>query len=352
VSVVRRGIGALLFRVAVCSASVSLAHGARGSEVESGSPTTVAIACARDDRFGLRLVAEFEALGLRAVVVEAGEPLSRVSLKDVARQAGAIAAIRTVPLEHGAEVWIADGVTGKVVIRDMASGQDTPDREAALALRVVELLRASLLEASLPAAPRGEVPLTPEIETELQVPIEGEPSVSPPPTLRLSLAPGVLVSPGGFSPTASLDIGVTWTPYELVGLTVFAAVPLMSASVTRSEGSVDLSVALVGGGLRVFLNSSSSRFRPIADLGVAAVWLRTVDIANVGFASSAPSATTAAPFARVGLTWALTPVFRMRADVLASAVVQGVSIEAAGREIATWGRPIVLSCVGVDFGWF
>ncbi len=121
---------------------------------------------------------------------------------------------------------------------------------------------------------------------------------------------------------------------------------------SEAEGRIDLSVPLVGGGLRVIPNASANRVRPFVDLGVAAMWVQTIDTASPGFAASAPSATTAVPFSRVGVSWALTPALRLRADVLASAVVQGVSIQAAGREVATWGRPMVLSCAGVDFGWF
>ena len=336
----------------VVLASLVLGPSARGRDLESGVPPTVAIVCRSTDRFGLRLVAEFEALGLRAVVVEPAEPPSRDTLEAMARHEGAIAAIRAVPSERGAEVWVADRVTGKTVIREMVGGSDTPDGEAALALRVVELLRASLLEASSLPTSAGEVPATAEIDAKLQVPVPGAPIERPPLTVRLSLAPAVLASPGGFPPTASLDFGLTWMPGEHVGFSVFAAIPLTSARITRAEGNIDLSVPLLGAALRFAFNPAVSRLRPFVDLGVADVWIQTIDIASAGFLASSPSANTAAPFARIGVTWELMSTLRLRADVLVSAIVQGVSIQADGRDIASWGRPLVLSCAGVDFAWF
>ena len=82
-----------------------------------------------------------------------------------------------------------------------------------------------------------------------------------------------------------------------------------------------------------------------------AVWLRSTGTANLGFLATAPSAVTAAPFARLGLAFALTRSLRLRADVLAGVIGQGVSLQVETNEIATWGNPLVLSSVGVDFGW-
>ncbi|WP_437485574.1 hypothetical protein WME75_01225 [Sorangium sp. So ce1014] len=59
-----------------------------------------------------------------------------------------------------------------------------------------------------------------------------------------------------------------------------------------------------------------------------------------------------APFARLGVAFAVTPAFRLRADVLASVIAQGVSIQITEHDTVTWGQPILLTSAGVDFGWF
>ena len=65
-----------------------------------------------------------------------------------------------------------------------------------------------------------------------------------------------------------------------------------------------------------------------------------------------PSSTSgAAPFVRLGLACAVTPLFRLRADVLAGVITQGTSIQLAEHQVASWGQPFVLPAAGVDFGW-
>jgi hypothetical protein len=73
--------------------------------------------------------------------------------------------------------------------------------------------------------------------------------------------------------------------------------------------------------------------------------------ANTGYRPVASGAWTAAPFARVGLAFAVNATLRVRADVLATGIFQGVSIELAQQEVATFGAPIVVASAGIDFGW-
>jgi hypothetical protein len=238
------------------------------------------------------------------------------------------------------------------VLRDLANDRGTPDVEDALALRVVELLRASLLEIALPVPSRGEVPVTPEIVDKMSVslPVMAD-RTAPPPTWRLSLAPGLLLSPGGFGASASLALGLDWMPGDHVGVFALTAIPLAGAHVARPQGSAELTILLAGGGVRFLPASATSAWIPSIDLGLAAVSLRSAGTANPGFVASSPSAVTAAPFARLGLAFAPLPRLRLRADVLAGLATPGITVQFAQHEIATWGAPLVLSTVGVDFGW-
>ena len=348
-----RGAALLLLCVALVS-EASFVEDARADEPAKEAPSsTIAVLCAPGDRFGLRLVAELESLGFRAVILDpAAEPTSRASLETAARSAGAIAAIHAVSSEHGVEMWIADRVTGKTVLREVASTDDAPDRDAALALRAVELLRASLLEVALPAPPPGEVPATPEIREKMQLPASDALAAQPAPALRFALAPGVLLSPGHLGPAGSLTLDLAWIPSDHVGLVGLAAIPLTRPQVAGAAGSADLAVLLAAGGARFLFTTRESRWAPSADLGAMVVSLWSKGTANPGFTAGTSSAVTAALFARLGVAFAPIPSLRLRADVLAGVVPQGVSIQVAGQEIATWGRPLVLPSAGIDFGWF
>ncbi|WP_437672118.1 hypothetical protein [Sorangium sp. So ce131] len=360
----RRSSAPLLLALAALAAAASAATDTRADETREELPSTIAVLSAPGDRFGLRVVAELESLGFRVELLDpAAEPVSRASLEASAREAGALAAIRAIPSGRGVEVWIADRVTGKTVLREMAGragdgGAEELD-DAALALRVVELLRASLLEASLPEPPPGELPATREIREKLRVPapsaLSDAPAPAPAPAhvqeLRVSLAPGVLLSPGGLGAAVSADLGLAWMPSEHVGVVAFAAIPLTNARKERQDLSVDLSALLAGGGVR--FTTHARRWAPSADLGLAALALRTAGlVAGAASTRGESSAVTVAPFTRLGLAFAVTPWLRLRADVLAGAIVQGVSVQIEGNEIATWGRPFLLSSAGVDIRQF
>ncbi len=314
------------------------------------APATIAVLCAPGDRFGLRLVAELEALGFAAVIVDAGDaPASRPALEASARRAGAIAAIRAVPSAGGVEVWIADRVTGKTVLRVVTSDGDGSEPDAALALRTVDLLRASLLEISLPAPAVGDVPAPQDLRARMALPPPEAAPPPPAPVLRVAVGFGAMGSPGGVGPAGVLDLGVAWMPSEHAGGTLFAVIPLSRPEVTGAPGSADLAAGLGGVGARFLLTTRASRWAPTIDAGLAVVGLASKGVANPGFSSGSAFAVTAAPFLRAGVAFAPVPALRLRADLLGAVVVQDVEVKLASRQAATWGRPVALLSAGVDF---
>jgi hypothetical protein len=325
---------------------------ARAARADKTRPTVV-IVCPPDDRFGLRVRAELDSLGFQTVVTgeEAG-PASRVSLEGAARRAHAIAAIRGVPADGGVDVWIADRVTGKTVLRHVESEPGSPDREAALAIRAVELLRASMLETSLPRRPPGEVPAGVEIRERLQVPALAR---SVPPEVRVAVGlASVAWSPGGFGTASSfaLDLGVM--PSEHVGVFATGAASLTSPEIRNPAlGSATLSLVVAGVGARFVFTPRESTWEPFADAGVAAVLLRSQGTgASAGLVVGVATGAAAAPFTRVGLAFAATPSVRIRADLLVGVIGQGVSVQIGDKPAASWGLPFLLPSLGIDLGAF
>src|SRR6185436_2860745 len=89
----------------------------------------------------------------------------------------------------GTEVWVADRITGKTVIRDLvgATPESGPDD---VALGAIELLRASLMELHSPTAPPSEAELTPAVR-DLSFPVPAVPAKKPTPSLSLMVGPEV-----------------------------------------------------------------------------------------------------------------------------------------------------------------
>jgi hypothetical protein len=111
-----------------------------------------------------RARAELRTEGFVAVVRNApaeGDP--RTVLSRAAKAEGAIAAISMFQEGPGtvADLWVIDRVTGKTVIRTVSVSDVPPEeRPATLAIRAVELLRASLVEALHPpeSTPQRKLP--------------------------------------------------------------------------------------------------------------------------------------------------------------------------------------------------
>jgi hypothetical protein len=79
---------------------------------------------------------------------------------------------------------------------------------------------------------------------------------------------------------------------------------------------------------------------------VAATWLRAHTTYQGSTTDTATISGTA--FARAGLGFAPLSPLRFRADVLAAWIGQGVSVRIRGRELATWGQPLVVPSLGAE----
>jgi hypothetical protein len=263
-----------------------------------------------------------------------------------------VAAIRGVASERGVEVWIADRATGKTVLRELPRGPGEPDD--ALALRTVELLRASLLEASLPTPPPSEVATTPELRERLQLPElsrrrRRETDASP--MLRLAVGPAALFSPGGLKPTFSLALGLAFLPTTHFGVSGFLAIPVAPRKDGPAGTAVTFSPTLGGGALRFGIATRGARWTPTIDAGLAVVALTASSTHSRDSTADVTSRTAAAPYLAAGLAWAMTTNVRVRADLLV-VVAQEAIVSNDDQRIGTWGAPIVMPSFGLDAGWF
>jgi hypothetical protein len=288
-----------------------------------------------------RLRAELAGLGLdvRTVAKQEAEQLPR-DLIASARQTGALAAFRIIVEGDRADVWIADRVTGKVVLREMLPRGAQIDGRV-VALRAVELLRASLLELDVPrAAPQGELPPPPTLTQN--------------PTLlpdleRFSLAAesAFLWSPGGCGPAVGVAGAVAWRATWL-GVRLSGGSMLAPATIRRTEGRGDVSTRWLA--LDAVLQPRRSRmpFRPRGGLGIAGLSTNLRGVADFPYPTYEHTVYTLAPIASFDLGWALHRRLRFTLGVAYLRPLRSVDILIADTSVGTYGRDIFLANFGVD----
>ncbi|MBI2896020.1 MAG: hypothetical protein HYY06_20850 [Deltaproteobacteria bacterium] len=298
------------------------------------------------DPVAARLRAELEALGFEVEVLEAPSLVpSRPLLEAAARDRGAIAAVRIVPSQAGVEVWVFDRVTGKTVLREVVTDPDParPDFEL-IALRAVELLRASLMEVEAPHPSRGEVrpgPVVRAIAERREAPTRQ-------PSMRLALGPGIALSPGGVGPALDVLFEVRFEPAGSIGATVTALVPTLPANVTdEDKGSASVLVALLGADVS-WRSRSAWRLEPTAGAGAAMALLHMRGSAAGGYVGATDDTLSLVPYVRGGARLTLWRGLGLVAQTLVGVAIPRPSIRFAGTEVAQWGGPLVVGSLALE----
>jgi hypothetical protein len=345
----------LASRIAAAFVGVALGPGASPAVYAAQSATgatLVAIVTAEPNGSLARRVREhLQALGVDVLVLKPPEEASpgRAPLEQAARGVGAIAAIRLVSSGEGkVEVWVADRVTGKAVVRELqASSSDTSDEDVAVAS--VELLRASLMELHAGRPTHGDVPPTRQIEAlALSAPRPAGRFVP-----RLALQAGAGAELGawtlGPSPDASIALWARIVPN--LGATVVAHASLAAAEVSAGYGSVDVRSQVFGAMATYAPTGESSPWTPTLSLGFGAAHVSASGKAEPPLVSEDASTWCAAPLVGVGLGWAFVPGMRLRADALSAAALPAVHVRAAGTSVGQWGAPAVFVSMGLEMLW-
>jgi hypothetical protein len=101
-----------------------------------------------------RLRAELLDAGFAVIEVDRAPGDPRSAVEDAAPGSASFATVSMIRAgnEAFADIWISDHVTGKTVVRRLEVGA-SPDATAVLAIRALELLRASLLEVAAKTPP-------------------------------------------------------------------------------------------------------------------------------------------------------------------------------------------------------
>ncbi len=290
-----------------------------------------------------RLREEIEALGLAVRSVPAEDP--DVSLELRARSSNAVAAVRIASRSGAVEMTIVDRATGKTVSRRLAI--DTPSDPAAaelIATRTVELLRASLMELAAEHPARGEVTVHPVIEE-----ISSE-EARPSGGVSLAAGPNFRAGSGvdgsfGFWTALRVLFG------ERFGVTLQLVLPLTPGELETPEGTVKAFATEYRAGATFEDTLFASALSLRGEAGVLIAQLGVEGSASPPYVGSRDDLVALGPWLGARLRLELTRNFGLMLGGDAAYVFPRLVIRSAGREVATWGRPMGSLAIAAEFTW-
>jgi len=386
----RRGAGAGALLAALTLAATVRAESARRVVLvvpeAPGAVATEALARVRGELGAARFEVETE--------VVANNVERRATVERALRKADARAAFGIFFGSGVAEIWVSDSVTGRTVVQTLPLSAAAPERRATvLAVKAVDLLKATLAEVWVPAPASPAAPSPPA--TESRPPLESRPPAEsrspaeplappPPPSVAVEPAPGPRAEPAPVAPEVvrrsgntpgsqpaphrsqfevaaggawigTPGAGVGWAPMltlgwfgsrfggRLAASGFGTSAPFGDANVggsAHATNTVGIAELVVRQALGAFFNVSAA-------LGAGAYRFAVEGVANPGYSASSAIGYSAVAGGGVGATATLGPVFiALDARALATVVTQIVVVDQ--REVGHAGRP--LTWIGASLG--
>ncbi len=336
---------ARFWRNSALAAALCLGAPVAGGTEPAHAPTVVLVTNHADAPIVPRLRAELVALGMQVEEEDRveGELLPR-DLSETARRHRAIAAFRLRLTEGTVEIWVADRVTGKVVLREVVHrGSDNID-DMLVVLRAVELLRGSLMELEAPHPSRGELKPTPEVRV-----VTGYPEAKE--RFSLLLGPAVMVMSGVplVAPGATAELG--YRPVPHFGLRVGTGAALSPARLHDSAGTVELIPRWLEIGATWLPLDPAYSLRPMLGLGIALLETSLRGFPKPSYTGSSRSVLEPAATACLGLGYRLSRNILLGVRTWGALERRSTTILVAGHPAAERGRLTGAGTLGLEAVW-
>jgi hypothetical protein len=294
-----------------------------------------------------RLAAELRIHQFEIRVVEGGTAeTAPAALSELARKVDALAAIALVEQtgRTTVDVWLVDRVSGKTTMRTIAVRRGA-DASSVLAIRAVDLLRASLREFETDERPPPDivgVDRRPVPRAAAQL------SSRPPPDVRCRAEALLLAEGARFGVAAGPSLGLSYRTTDWLELGILASGPLVGAKLETVEGSATMHQEL---GL---LEARVSVLRsPLFDVGVnAALGVHLLSAEGQALPPLLSKSDRVASFAfAMGLAAEVKLSARIALGVTLRAVGMAPRVGVAvARESAVLALPVVLASGGIVVG--
>jgi len=294
-----------------------------------------------------RTRAELAAEGFEVVStpLPRGADLRRTLVAAAARHE-ALAAVAIFGLDGNAaaDLWVTDRTTGKTVIRSVRVAQlPAAERPRALAIRAVELLRASLVEAVAPA--------TREHQQLGALPADAErwlsPAAGPLAGLSAQLSLALLTSFDGIGPAGAPQLRLALgTDGGWTGRVTFLG-PALGARPSGPQGSARVRQELATLELAYAPPVDWAGWTPVLWVGAGPYHLHATGELLPGHQGTSDDVWAAALLAGAGVGYRFTDEVAALADVAALLTSPRAEVTLFGDVIGRAGRPSLQSSLGV-----
>jgi len=303
------------------------------------------------ERAEVRLAAELRAAGftVEEQTAESADDARKLVEDADARGPFATVLLRRARVGAATDVWVADHVTHKTVVRRMSARGAGDAADRGLALRVVELMRASLVE--------GLVLPPPEDEPDTPAPAPAPPpadvtawtreAVREPPAPEGGTVDVALGVAGAFAgPDVGLavapELRVAWRPSRTWSIAVLGALPAFGARVAASQGNATVrqELAIVEA---AFEPALVDWIRPYVAAGAGGYHLDATGHASAPYTSGSADAWSALLAAGIGARLRLTGSTWLAFDVRELVALPRPVVAFAGDTVAVAMRPGTLA---------
>jgi hypothetical protein len=291
-----------------------------------------------------RLLAELGSSGFDvAVVTPSTFPPGRPEIEQLAQREGATVQLLVVEAGAGLEIWIVDPATGKTVFREVILGLYEP-REAPelVAIRLVETFRATLLDFASPHTSAPPLPLRP-------VPPVDSSTHAGPSRFAIAVGGGGAYSAGGIGPTAHLDLALGYRMGRGFSIAVDGALTPARTKVRGApEGEAEIAWYLAGVSFGFSPGDPAAPIRFRSSAGAWIGWMSLTGQPVPPYVNTPAEFVSVIPHLDAGLRLSLTPSVALAPGLSLGVSAPAASIRFAGREVATWGRPLWMGSLAVE----
>ena len=294
-----------------------------------------------------RLVAELESLGFDVVVVAPSIlPPDRAEIEQLSQREGATVNLVLVEAGGGLEIWIADPSTGRTSFHEVILGlYESAEAPETTAIRLVETLRATLIEF---ASPRN---VAPPLPARRAPEVTSPPSAARPARFSIAGGGGGAYSVGGIGVMGYLDLSVRWRIAARFDVSVDGALTPTRAKLQGPEGQANVGWYLAGVSAGFCASDPTAPIRFRSGAGVWVSWMSLSGQAAAPYVNTRADLVSAIPHVDAALHFSMTANLGLAAGLSMGVSVPEASIRFAGREVATWGRPLWMGGLAIELAF-